>query len=1283
MILFILVFNLPLVSSADTDGDGVDDSEDVCIFVSGNATSIAGKGCPDSDGDGQADFETAVIANWGEAVQVDSKYITGGISRAVAWSPNGSTFFAGGNDGILNHWDLSDNLFQTNVEMLGDIQEIRFSDNGSWLGIVSENGDAVVINASTSQLIANLSSYYDHQIDLYSMVFSKSGDKVWIGGDDNVVSQFNTTSWTFDQNITGFPDEIRDMEISPDGSLLFVSSMNELRAYWTSNLSKAWERNSDHGFDEIDAIAVSHDGRFIATGSEDNWAFVYEFDYDNATIVHQINFGRNVREIVFSRDGGTMLVTGDNSQACGYRTDTWASLGCFGSFGSNNNNRGTRDIALDESGNRVLISQRNGRTSIYFVSDGFLRLNTDFTGDLMDYRWQDTWPSGNEVLRSYLMNEAVATKSICEGDDAVGVQTNGYSRYWATALANYSQTGLLNCKSSSSQLLEVPIGRIPGAFFVKAQGNVATCLANIGGLSLGQIRWAISASSDNTLSTAGDLPALDITSIAPNSDFDGIREWQDFHSSCPDDDILLSSRWENRSEMMALKEALFCFHCNDQESIYLSTNDRARQSVEFREEVVSAITGNSGDGILGYTELPYLVNQSGVTLIPLVDNLTHGATDAINNGQNVITPSNQSSKDGEWPVQVDLRVFINTEDSLRFKPFLKWLLTDSAVNELEEIGFVGLNIEDLVNSWARLGVNKTHLLPDSDGDGVWDGLDKCPNTTPDTVVNSEGCAIYQLDDDNDGISNLLDDCISVAGNSTIDRLGCPDLDGDGWSDDSDAFDSEPSQWNDSDMDGYGDESGGFEADDCPEQWGNSTIDRLGCLDQDGDGWSDDSDAFDDDANEWLDTDGDGVGDNSDDLPEQSTQTVDSDGDGYGENETGTAPDACPSTPGTSYANGTYGCPDSDGDTWADLIDSHPNDSTQWLDSDGDGFGDRLNGNQPDYCPQTPENETSFVDQAGCGPSERDSDYDGIEDASDNCNDTKPSERLLIGPDGCTLKSKLDTDDDGVNDLDDKCESTSSGVYVNSEGCPDFDKDGIADDDDDCSFDAGNSTHDRIGCLDSDGDGYSNFDADWPAHPDGEADAFPFAKNQWNDTDGDGFGDNWGNSSWNESREPNWPGEFIEQVDNSDRCPLEPNQNKEEGFDGCKEALVVAVEDKPEDVDSASDDSDMTTIAIGVGVLVVAVLVGVIFMILRKSGDDLDDLKDHTAFVEEPPDPVPNPIETVSNIEADNEVSKIDSWEGLPAGEYLDSDENGTVWFKASDGSHWWQNQDGSWEKWQG
>ena len=150
-------------------------------------------------------------------------------------------------------------------------------------------------------------------------------------------------------------------------------------------------------------------------------------------------------------------------------------------------------------------------------------------------------------------------------------------------------------------------------------------------------------------------------------------------------------------------------------------------------------------------------------------------------------------------------------------------------------------------------------------------------------------------------------------------------------------------------------------DDCPLEPGTSVHDRKGCLDSDGDGWSDES-------NGWTFEDG------ADAFPADKTQYIDSDDDGYGDDENGGTElaDAFPSNP-TQWK-------DTDGDGWGDnqdpaasKVDSHFNESSQWVDRDNDGFGDNISGVDGDFCPDA--YGASTVDRYGCP----DSDSDGYSD----------------------------------------------------------------------------------------------------------------------------------------------------------------------------------------------------------------------------------------------------------------------------------------------------------------
>ena len=93
---------------------------------------------------------------------------------------------------------------------------------------------------------------------------------------------------------------------------------------------------------------------------------------------------------------------------------------------------------------------------------------------------------------------------------------------------------------------------------------------------------------------------------------------------------------------------------------------------------------------------------------------------------------------------------------------------------------------------------------DSDGDGVSDKKDLCPDTPVGVVVDANGCPI---DTDGDGIPDYQDECPTVKGLKALN--GCPDADGDGVTDSKDL---------------------------CPDTPAGVKVDAKGCpIDTDGDG----------------------------------------------------------------------------------------------------------------------------------------------------------------------------------------------------------------------------------------------------------------------------------------------------------------------------------------------------------------------------------------------------------------------------------------------------------------
>ena len=226
------------------------------------------------------------------------------------------------------------------------------------------------------------------------------------------------------------------------------------------------------------------------------------------------------------------------------------------------------------------------------------------------------------------------------------------------------------------------------------------------------------------------------------------------------------------------------------------------------------------------------------------------------------------------------------------------------------------------SDWDEDGCRDVDEDDDDDADSVLDVDDDClmsrvewvSNTTTD--YDGDGCEdSYEDDDnDNDGIVNPFDDC--SPGELGWTSTESTDLDGDGCLDETED--------DDDDDDTIPDVS-----DDCPRgenHWTSSSS---------------------------SDIDSDGCRDHTEDLDDDQDGSLDDD-------------DGCPREIGNSTEGGLPGCPDSDGDGWADSIDAFPEDSTQWSDGDGDGFGDNALGTNPDDCPEVAGDNTT-APMRGCPP----------------------------------------------------------------------------------------------------------------------------------------------------------------------------------------------------------------------------------------------------------------------------------------------------------------------------
>ena len=152
--------------------------------------------------------------------------------------------------------------------------------------------------------------------------------------------------------------------------------------------------------------------------------------------------------------------------------------------------------------------------------------------------------------------------------DPSSVDVGDMSRDWKSSEALLLDDGYtLECVSSSIRVTQIQVGVDGLAVVVAKNSRAHDCLTNpnVGGVTLAMLHWIFTDWNNTQLAAYG----VDIASVVPNDDGDGVKEWSDLSEACPEVSINAYGPGSASGTFDFFAEATLCKECFGKEAGYM------------------------------------------------------------------------------------------------------------------------------------------------------------------------------------------------------------------------------------------------------------------------------------------------------------------------------------------------------------------------------------------------------------------------------------------------------------------------------------------------------------------------------------------------------------------------------------------------------------------------------------------------------------------------------------------------------------------------------------------
>jgi len=298
------------------------------------------------------------------------------------------------------------------------------------------------------------------------------------------------------------------------------------------------------------------------------------------------------------------------------------------------------------------------------------------------------------------------------------VDIGDMSRDWKASEAVQLDDGYtLECVTSKNRVTQISVG-IDGLAVVVKKGGVAhDCLtsADVGGLTLAELRWMFTDWSDEMLRVDG----VDMVSVLRNDNNNGIKEWSDLHMSCAAVPINPYGAGDRSGTHDFFAEVVLCTECFQKKEGYepeyfpncaptaveelksLSSNRTAAtrwiansrisncyMHSEVDEEILDWVLSDGG-GIAYFGFAYFSAYALDLTVVRVASDRVRGVQDT---SDAIIAPSSYTITDGSYSVfRRNLFMNVDNEAWPLVKEYITFGFSAEGQSEVARVGYVNLN----------------------------------------------------------------------------------------------------------------------------------------------------------------------------------------------------------------------------------------------------------------------------------------------------------------------------------------------------------------------------------------------------------------------------------------------------------------------------------------------------------------------------------------------------------------------------------------------------------------